>query len=100
MAAARSSFPDLQGTIEDVIVAGDAYVIGRLAWHGTQQGPFAGLPPTHTATRLAATHIVRFEQEKIVEWWGDIFGAVLPMSGQAQPGQGIPSPSIKNERLE
>ena len=84
MASARTSFPDLQGTIEDVLLAQDDYVIGRVTWHGTQRGPFAGLSPTHKVASLPVIHIVRFEEDKIVEWWGvaDIYGAVLQLGGK------------------
>ena len=84
MASARTSFPDLQGTIEAVIVASNDYVIGRVTWHGTQHGPFAGLPPTHKAVELAVIHIVRFKTDTIVEWWGiaDIFDAVQQLGGK------------------
>jgi len=77
MASARTSFPDLRGTVETVLVTDNDYVIGRVTWYGTQHGSFAGLPPTHKAVALAVIHIVRFEAEVIVEWWGvaHIFGA-------------------------
>jgi steroid delta-isomerase-like uncharacterized protein len=84
MASARTSFPDLQATIEDVIVANSDFVAGRVTWRGTQHGPFAGLPPTHKAVELAVMHLVRFEAGKIVEWWGvaDLFGAVHQLGGK------------------
>ena len=83
MASARMSFPDLHGTIEDVLVANGDRVVGRVIWHGTQHGPIAGLPPTHRALALPVIHIVRFEAETIVEWWGiaDLFGAVQQLGG-------------------
>lgn len=88
MTSARTSFPDLQGTIEDVIVASNNRVVGRVTWYGTQRGPFAGLPPTHKAVALSVIHIVRFELDTIVEWWGvaDIFGAVQQLGGKVVPG--------------
>ena len=84
MASARASFPNLHGTIEDVIVANNDYVVGRVTWHGLQEGPFAGLPPTYKPVELAVIHIVRFEVSRIVEWWGiaDIFGAIHQLGGK------------------
>jgi steroid delta-isomerase-like uncharacterized protein len=84
MASARMSFPDLHGIVEDVLPAGDNHVVGRVTWHGTQHGPFAGLPPTHKPAALAVIHIVRFEAELIVEWWGvaDLFGAMRQLGGR------------------
>jgi predicted ester cyclase len=84
MTSARTSFPDLQGTIEDMLLANDDYVIGRVTWRGIQQGPFAGIPPTHQAATLPVIHIVRLEGNTIVEWCGiaDLFGAVLQLGGK------------------
>jgi steroid delta-isomerase-like uncharacterized protein len=87
MASARTSFPDLHGTIEEVLAASGERVDGRVTWHGTQHGPFAGLPPTHKVVALPVMHIVRFEAGTIVEWWGiaDIFGAVMWLGGRVVP---------------
>ncbi len=76
MRAARQSFPDLAGTVEQVLAEGDL-VAGRVIWRGTQRGPFAGLAPTGQPVAFAAYHIVRFDRGKAVEWWGtaDIAGA-------------------------
>jgi hypothetical protein len=56
--------------VEDVMPAGDERVVGRVTWQGTQQGPFAGLPPTHKPVALAVSHIVRFEVKK--SWNGGV----------------------------
>ena len=69
MAAARTSFLDLHGTIEDLIASGDR-VVGRVTWHGAQHGPFGGLAPTHKLVAFSVIHIIRFEADTIVEWWG------------------------------
>jgi predicted ester cyclase len=37
MAAARTVFPDMRGTVEDVIADGDQ-VAARMRWHGTHRG--------------------------------------------------------------
>ncbi len=83
MAAARISFPDLWGTVEDVLVSGD-YVIGRVTWRGTQRGSFAGLPPTQKTTAFEGIHIVRYDGAKIAEWWGvaDLLGAIHRLGGK------------------
>ena len=69
MVAARRSFPDLWGSVEDALVSGE-FVIGRVTWRGTQRGTFAGLPPTQKQTAFEAIHIVRFDGPTIAEWWG------------------------------
>ena len=84
MRSARTSFPDLHGTVEDVLLAGENRLVGRVTWRGTQQGLFSGLPPTHKEVAMSVIHIVRFEGDQIVEWWGlaDIFGAVRQLGGK------------------
>jgi steroid delta-isomerase-like uncharacterized protein len=77
MASARASFPDLQGSVEDVIAEGD-WVAARMTWHGTHEGDFVGVPPTNKRVAMTAFHHVRFEGGRAVEWWGtaDVFGAL------------------------
>lgn len=41
----RSGFPDIQWTLEDIVVEGDK-VAARFIMRGTHQGSFFGVPPT------------------------------------------------------
>jgi predicted ester cyclase len=87
MATARGSFPDLYGSLGHVLAEGEL-VAGRVTWHGTQEGPFAGTAPTGRSVDFEAYHIARFEGGKVAEWWGtaDIFGALAQLG--ALPGTG------------
>ena len=80
MATARRSFPDLHGTVEQVLAEGDL-AAGRVTWRGTQAGPFVGVAPTGRFVAFEAYHIARFEGGKVAEWWGnaDIFGALAQL---------------------
>ena len=80
MTMARTSFPDLRGTVEQVLAEGDL-VAGRVTWSGTQHGTFAGLAPTGRPVAFEAHHIVRFMGGKAGEWWGiaDIVGALAQL---------------------
>ena len=69
MHTVRTSLPDLEGTIEDVVAEGDR-VAGRVTWRGTQHGPFAGVGPTGNPIQFTAIHIVRLAGGRIAEWWG------------------------------
>ena len=60
MATARRSFPDLSGTVEQVLAEGDL-LAGRVTWRGTQAGPFVGSAPTGKFVAFEAYHIARFE---------------------------------------
>jgi steroid delta-isomerase-like uncharacterized protein len=77
MAAARNAFPDLRGTVEDVIVEGDR-VAARTTWHGTHRGEFVGVGATGRRVSFSAFHLVRFSQDRAVEWWGtaDLLGVL------------------------
>ena len=87
MASARGSFPDMRGTVEQVL-AEDDLVAGRVTWRGTQAGPFAGVAPTGRFVAFEAYHIARFKGEKVAEWWGtaDIFGALAQLGATPAPG--------------
>lgn len=77
MTVATTAFPDLRGTVEDVIAEGDR-VAARMTWHGTHGGEFMGLAPTGQHVSFVAFHLVRFSDGLAVEWWGtaDLLGAL------------------------
>ena len=77
MATSRTAFPDLHGTVGDVIAEGDR-VAARMTWHGTQRGEFVGVGPTGKRVSVSAFHLVRFSEGRAVEWWGtaDLLGAL------------------------
>ena len=87
MATARRSFPDLRGTVEQVLAEGEL-VAGRVTWRGTQAGPFAGVALTGRFVAFEAYHITRFEGGRVAEWWGnaDIFGALTQLGALPGPG--------------
>jgi steroid delta-isomerase-like uncharacterized protein len=80
IAAAKTAFPDLRGTVEDVIAEGDR-VAARVTWEGTHRGEFVGVGPTGKRLSFAAYHLVRFSEERAAEWWGtaDLLGALAQM---------------------
>ena len=75
--AARTSFPDFAGTVDDVVAEGDR-VAARVTWRGTHRGDFLGVSPTNTQVSFAAFHILRFSRGRAAEWWGtgDLLGAL------------------------
>ena len=91
MLAARSSFPDLTGTVEAVVSEGDL-VAGRVTWRGTQRGWLLGLAPTNRVIAFAAFHFVKLASGLIVEWHGtaDLLGAVEQAGGQVGPRRAEP----------
>lgn len=61
-------FPDLRVDIEDIFGADDKVAV-RLRFHGTHDGPFQGVPPTHRPVSFTSIEIYRLEGDKIAEEW-------------------------------
>jgi steroid delta-isomerase-like uncharacterized protein len=68
--------PDYHTTIEDLIAEGDK-VVARVTLTGTHTGDFYGIPPTRKRVNLSAMYIVRIENGKIVEHWGEENGVTV-----------------------
>jgi steroid delta-isomerase-like uncharacterized protein len=82
-----AAFPDTQGTIEDLVAEGDKVVV-RFTIRGTQQGAFAGMPPTGKAVAMTGISIMRIVDGKFEEEWeiGDTMGMLQQLG--AIPTQG------------
>lgn len=65
-----NAFPDVRIQLDDMIVEADK-LVARLSSHGTHQGEFFGLPPTHKTFDNTGIHIVRFAGDKMVEHWAN-----------------------------
>lgn len=89
MAAARTAFPDMHGTVDDVIAEADR-VAARVTWHGTHHGEFVGIGATGRQVSFAAFHLVRFAEGRAVEWWGtaDLLGALQQLGATPRPTSG------------
>lgn len=71
----RSAFPDIQIVVDDLIAEGDR-VAARVTISGTHQGDLMGIPPTGKRVQVRSMDIIRFEDGKAAEHWGetDIMG--------------------------
>ncbi len=80
--AMLEGFPDLRVDIEDIFGAGDKVAV-RVRMHGTHDGPFRGIPPTHRPVSLTSIEIYRMEGDLIAEEWvaPDIAGLMRQLSG-------------------
>lgn len=86
-----SAFPDLQGTIEDLI-AEDDKVVARLRWRGTHGGELMGIPASGNPVDFSVMEIYRIAGGKMVEGW-----AALDVMNLMQQLGAIPVPqSIPN----
>jgi predicted ester cyclase len=66
----RSTFPDLDVVIDDVIAAGDK-LITRFTINGTQKGDLPGIPATGLPISMPGIDIYQIKNGKIVEFWHD-----------------------------
>jgi predicted ester cyclase len=80
----RTGFPDFTLTIEDLVVAGDVVWTRNVAT-GTNDGPFAGNPPSGLPIRIDVFDVLRVVDGQIVEHWGvpDRLGALMQTAGRS-----------------
>jgi steroid delta-isomerase-like uncharacterized protein len=66
-----TAFPDVEATMDDLVVAGDR-VVGRFTYRGTHAGPFYGLPATGRSIEMRSIDIWRAENGEFVEHWDEL----------------------------
>lgn len=64
--ALRTGFPDFKIEVERQI-AEDDLVASQIICHGTHDGPFMGLQPTHNPGHTRCTVVQRFRNDKVIE---------------------------------
>ncbi|MDX1412351.1 MAG: ester cyclase [Nitrospirales bacterium] len=62
--------PDWHTQIDDLIAEGDK-VVARITMTGTHTGDFYGIPATGVRVEFTGIYVVRIENGKIVEHWGE-----------------------------
>ena len=65
-----AAFPDIHSTIDQLIAEGDI-VAGRMITTGTHQGELMGIAATGKRITISEIHMVRIENGKAVEHWGN-----------------------------
>lgn len=90
--AFRTTFPDVEVTVEDLIAEGDKVAL-RVTWRGPQVGALGGVPATGLPVEFPGFHVYRFEHGKVAEHWGlqDDLGLLLQL-GLVAPGTVPPTP--------
>jgi predicted ester cyclase len=69
----QAVFPDLHLSNDDVITSGDRGVL-RWSATGTHKGDQLGIPATHKTVRLTGIDILRVQDGRVVERWGETNG--------------------------
>jgi steroid delta-isomerase-like uncharacterized protein len=75
----RTVFPDLHATIEDLLAVDDKVAV-RVTWTGTHEGQILGVHPTGKRVKVTGFDMVRIEDGKLAEHWGQL--DMLGMLGQ------------------
>ena len=70
VALLHQAFPDIKYTIDDIFAETDRVCV-RVTMQGTHQGDFFGIPPTGKRVLVTGTHILRIQNGKIAEHWGN-----------------------------
>jgi len=76
----RGAFPDIVGTVEDEIAAGDKVVI-RWSVEGTHRGEFFGIPATGKRIAISGTSVYRIAGGQVAEEWtqADMLGLMTQL---------------------
>ena len=87
----RTAFPDFHAQIHWQRVDGDVVTTYK-TYHGTQRGPFLGIPPTGKKIQFETVDAMRVRDGKITEHWGvaNLF-SVLQQLGAWPPAGSTPT---------
>jgi len=82
----RGGFPDIQWTMEEIVVEGDT-VATRFIMRGTHQGAFFGVPPTGKQIAVQAMNFYYLSGGKVVEEYGqpDLLGLLQQIGAMPSP---------------
>ena len=82
----RGGFPDIQWTLEEMVVEGDK-VAARFTMRGTHKGTFFGVPPTGKKIEVKAINFYRLRDGQFVEETGvpDLLGLLQQIGGVPAP---------------
>ena len=82
-----TAFPDMQGTIDDLVAEGDKVVV-HFHWQGTHRGAFLGVPATGKPVAYGGMALTRVVGGQIVEDWSieDTLGLFQQLGVVPTPG--------------
>jgi steroid delta-isomerase-like uncharacterized protein len=80
----RQAFPDLQFTVEDMLVDGEK-VACRFRMKGTHRGEFMGAPPSNSRVEVEGIDIFRVANGQVKEHWGAMDSLNLMQQLEAIP---------------
>ena len=83
LATIRTAFPTWELSVKEIICEGDVAAF-RAVVHGTQTGPFLGLPATGKSFSISALDMVLVRDGQFVEHWGgpDLFALTQQLGAE------------------
>jgi predicted ester cyclase len=88
----REAFPDFHAEIQWQLADGDRVTTYK-TYHGTHEGTFLGVAPTHRKIQFETVDVMRVQQGKITDHWG--VGNLLSLMQQIGGWTPPPSAAIK-----
>lgn len=85
IATYHAAFPDLTLTCEDYVLGEDRVAV-RWSATGTHEGNGLGMPPTHRRVQLHGIDILRVENGRVAERWGQFNGLEMMQQLTAPSG--------------
>ena len=85
----RQAFPDFHAEIHWQLADGDCVTTFK-TYHGTHEGPYLGIAPTHRKIQFETVDVMRVQNGKITDHWG--VGNLLSLMRQI--GGWTPPPGI------
>jgi len=65
----RQAFPDFHAEIHWQLADGDCVTTFK-TYHGTHEGPYLGITPTHPKIQFETVDVMRVQNGKITDHWG------------------------------
>ena len=84
----RVAFPDFHADIHWQLVDGDRVTTYK-TYHGTHQGPFLGVAPTHRKIHFETVDVMRVQNGKITDHWGvaNLLSLMQQVGGWSWPAE-------------
>jgi len=88
----RAAFPDFHAEIHWQLADGDRVTTYK-TYHGTHEGPFLGIAPTHRKIHFETVDVMRVQHGKITDHWGvgNLLSLMQQIGGWTQAAEGADS---------
>jgi steroid delta-isomerase-like uncharacterized protein len=85
----RQAFPDFHAEIHWQLADGDRVTTYK-TYHGTHEGPFLGIAPTHRKIHFESVDVMRVRNGKITDHWGvgNLLSLMQQIGGWTPPAEG------------